>query len=113
MLVQALSNAGVLSLAALILMVLGQRFDLGLRSALHRLLLGIIFGTYSTIYVASPTILVMQDLKPYLNRLIPDFARNTAGEEGAEDDGAAVAALTASEQRRRERAEKARGSGPA
>lgn len=75
------------------------------------MLLGIVFGTYSTIYVASPTILVMQDVKPWLTRLIPEFARS-GGDDDADEDGAAVAAMTASEQRRRERAEKARG-GPA
>lgn len=69
------------------------------------MLLGIVFGTYSTIYVASPTILVMQDVKPWLARLIPDF--------GGEDEAEATdGALTASERRRRERAEKAaRGEG--
>lgn len=75
------------------------------------MLLGIIFGTYSTIYIASPTILVMQDVKPWLNRLIPDFAR--PGPDDEDEDPATAAALTASEQRRRERAEKARGGGPA
>ena len=32
--------------------------------------LGVIVGTYSTIFVASPTILVMQDLQPWLGKLI-------------------------------------------
>ena len=77
------------------------------------MLLGIVFGTYSTIYVASPTILVMQDVKPWLSKFIPDFARASVPGEGEENDPAALAALTASERRRRERAEKARGSGPA
>jgi len=76
------------------------------------MLLGILFGTYSTVYVASPTILVMQDVKPWLARLIPDFARSDDEEQG-EVDPAALAAMSASEKRRRERAEKARGSGPA
>ena len=75
------------------------------------MLLGIVFGTYSTIYVASPTILVMQDVKPFLSKLIPDFARSNDQEDGGEIDPAALAALTASEKRRRERAEKARGTG--
>jgi preprotein translocase subunit SecF len=34
------------------------------------ILLGVFFGTYSTIYVASPTILVMQDVRPHLAKLI-------------------------------------------
>ena len=39
--------------------------------------LGVIVGTYSTIYVASPTILVMQDVQPYLSKLFSPAA--TAG----------------------------------
>ena len=33
------------------------------------IMLGIVFGTYSTIYVASPMILVMQDLRPTLDKI--------------------------------------------
>lgn len=69
------------------------------------MLLGIVFGTYSTIYVASPTILAMQDVKPWLAKLIPDFARG-----GDDEDLPPEGALTASEQRRRERADKATGA---
>jgi preprotein translocase subunit SecF len=69
------------------------------------MLLGIVFGTYSTVFVASPTILAMQDVKPWLAKLIPAFAR---GED--DDDVPFDGALTASERRRRERAEKTGGS---
>lgn len=70
------------------------------------MLLGIVFGTYSTVYVASPTILVMQHVKPYLAKLMPDFSNEVDGVEGVGD-----AALTASAQRRQERAEAAKGGG--
>lgn len=65
------------------------------------MLLGIVFGTYSTVYVASPTILVMQRVKPYLNRLLPSAASDEDGDEIPTE------ALTASARRRRERAEAA------
>lgn len=64
------------------------------------MLIGILFGTYSTIFVASPTILVMQDIRPWLNRLV---AGNRAAEEAAEDEDD-DAVLTESEKRRRARA---------
>jgi preprotein translocase subunit SecF len=59
---------------------------------------GIVFGTYSTVFVASPMILVMEDLKPYLQKLVA----NTGKEEGS---SASDGPMTASEQRRRERAD--------
>ncbi|MBL8616710.1 MAG: protein translocase subunit SecF [Deltaproteobacteria bacterium] len=36
--------------------------------------IGVFVGTYSTVYVAAPTILVMQDLKPWLERLASPLA---------------------------------------
>jgi preprotein translocase subunit SecF len=66
------------------------------------MLLGIVFGTYSTIYVASPTILVMQRVKPYLAKLLP-----APPPEDEVEEGAVAGELTATEQRRRERAEAA------
>ncbi len=61
---------------------------------------GIIFGTYSTVFVASPMILVMEDVKPWLQKMV-------AGPPPADPDGDAVPSgpMTATEQRRRERAE--------
>ena len=59
--------------------------------------LGVIVGTYSTIFVASPTILVMQDLQPYLGRLFTPLTQDQE-EENTE--------LTQSEQRRRLRQQK-------
>ncbi|MFK7929867.1 MAG: protein translocase subunit SecF, partial [Myxococcota bacterium] len=71
------------------------------------MLLGIVFGTYSTVYVASPTILVMEDVKPWLMKLLPNIG--VAGDDDSDGDDD-PAALTASEQRRRERRDKsARG----
>jgi predicted RND superfamily exporter protein len=66
------------------------------------MLIGIIFGTYSTVYVASPTILAMQDIRPWLNKLVAGNAAVAAAEaaEAAEDESE----LTESEKRRRARA---------
>jgi preprotein translocase subunit SecF len=60
---------------------------------------GIVFGTYSTVFVASPMILTMEKVKPYLSGLIalPEL-------EDDEDGDVPDAFLSASEQRRRERA---------
>ncbi len=68
---------------------------------------GIVFGTYSTIYVASPMILIFEDLRPALGRWIrlPELAG------GAPDVVAPEVVdetLTESERRRRERQEAAR-----
>jgi preprotein translocase subunit SecF len=80
------------------------------------MLLGIVFGSYSTVYVASPMILIMQDLQPYLQRLVVNPSGKTAmapagGEPppGPGPEGGAPAPerpMTESEKRRRERAEK-------
>lgn len=62
--------------------------------------LGIIFGTYSTMFVASPMILVMEDLQPF-------FRKFMAGPAAPTDDTQEVLSgpMTASEERRRERAD--------
>lgn len=76
--------------------------------------LGIIVGTYSTIYVASPMILVMEDLKPHLQRLVVGATGATAaaaaGAAGGTElvPGADGRPLTESEKRRRERADRER-----
>ena len=63
------------------------------------ILMGVFVGTYSTVFVASPTILVMQDLRPYLEKLFsPLSGDDEDGEEGDEKKP-----LTATEQRRRAR----------
>ena len=72
-----------------------------IRNFMLAMFLGIIFGTYSTIYVASPMILVMEDLKPTLGKLIA--APAAAGVE-EEDSDEVDQALSATERRRRERA---------
>jgi preprotein translocase subunit SecF len=68
------------------------------------MLIGGFFGSYSTIYVASPMILVMNDLKPHLARLVAGAALPTAAPEDSE--GTPESPLTESEKRRRERAER-------
>lgn len=79
------------------------------------ILLGVIFGTYSTIFVASPTILLMEDLRPHLEKLVAPIAAEEGKEAavasaagGSVGAGTALAAgeakpLTAAEKRRRER----------
>jgi preprotein translocase subunit SecF len=60
------------------------------------ILLGVVFGTYSTIYVASPTILAMDDLRPHLERIFTP--RAVAAAEAASAEGE-----TSTERRRMER----------
>jgi preprotein translocase subunit SecF len=43
--------------------------------------LGVIFGTYSTVFVASPTILVMQDLRPKMEKFFTPLAEDEVQEE--------------------------------
>lgn len=59
------------------------------------IILGVLFGTYSTVYVASPLTLVFEDLRPYFSKLV-------ASSESAKPDDA-NRPLTESERRRRER----------
>lgn len=61
---------------------------------------GIVFGTYSTVFVASPMILVMEDVKPWLQKLVAAPPSNDDG-----SDAVPAGPMTATEQRRRERAE--------
>jgi preprotein translocase subunit SecF len=60
------------------------------------ILLGVIFGTYSTIWIASPTILIMEDLKPALAKIFTPVqaAADAAAEEGP---------VSATEERRKAR----------
>ncbi|MEL6344260.1 MAG: protein translocase subunit SecF [Myxococcota bacterium] len=65
------------------------------------ILLGVFVGTYSTIFVASPTILVMQDLRPYLEKLFAPLTSDDPDEEDGEDGE--VGEMTQTERRRRAR----------
>jgi preprotein translocase subunit SecF len=65
------------------------------------MLLGIIFGTYSTVFVASPSIIAMQAVKPLLAKLLPDVSGAT--DVAVDEDKA----LSASAKRREERAQAA------
>ncbi len=53
--------------------------------------LGVIVGTYSTVYVASPMILIMEDVKPYLVGVMTLSQRSSpeqaAGVESEDDEG--------------------------
>jgi preprotein translocase subunit SecF len=57
--------------------------------------IGVFVGTYSTVYVAAPTILVMQDLKPWLERLVSPLAASVHKAEAAAAAGAEQAASAA------------------
>jgi preprotein translocase subunit SecF len=61
--------------------------------------LGIVLGTYSTIYVASPAILVTEHFRPWLERLLVPPANATT----ADDDGIPEQFISQSEKRRMER----------
>jgi preprotein translocase subunit SecF len=60
------------------------------------ILLGVIFGTYSTIWVASPTILLMEDIQPMLSKF---FTPVQAGLDAAAEAGP----VSATEERRQAR----------
>ena len=64
------------------------------------MLLGVIFGTYSTIYVASPMILVMQDVKPWLSKIVVLPSSGSGATDADEGYAQAGIALSQSEQRR-------------
>lgn len=74
------------------------------------MLLGIVVGTYSTIYVASPMILVMEDLKPWLAKWVLPSMAQVPGPNAIQGSTPPVA-LSATEARRRERAAK-QSAGP-
>ncbi len=69
------------------------------------IILGVILGTYSTIYVASPMILIMQGARPYLEKMFAPLAASKAVA-----DKKAGEAATATEARRRAR--RSRRAGP-
>ena len=60
------------------------------------ILLGVIFGTYSTIWVASPTILIMEDIKPHLSKIFTPV-------QAAADAAAEAGPGSATEERRKAR----------
>jgi preprotein translocase subunit SecF len=65
------------------------------------ILMGVVVGTYSTVFVASPTILVMQDLRPHLEKIFsPLSGDEEEAEEGEDGEGKP---MTATELRRRAR----------
>lgn len=68
------------------------------------MLCGVVFGTYSTIFVASPMIIVMEDVKPWLSRFVA-MPTLSGGAEDTPEAGDAPGEMTESEKRRRERAE--------
>ncbi|MEQ1501810.1 MAG: protein translocase subunit SecF [Myxococcota bacterium] len=78
-----------------------------LRNFAIAMLCGQIFGTYSTVYIASPLIIIFEDLKPTLSKLIAfsDTGPGSDGAPGSDDDGGSGPGLTESEKRRRARAD--------
>lgn len=59
------------------------------------ILIGVFVGTYSTVYVASPTILVMEDLRPLLSRLFSPLSEGQAAAASAEAEAGEPAAEAA------------------
>ncbi len=60
------------------------------------ILLGVVFGTYSTVWIASPTILVMEDLQPVLSKIFTPV-------QAALDEAALEGPVSATEERRKAR----------
>jgi preprotein translocase subunit SecF len=73
-----------------------------LRDFAITMLCGLVFGTYSTVYIASPLIIYTTDLKPWLQRMI---AVTDVGGEEIPAELATDGPMTESEKRRRARAE--------
>ena len=65
------------------------------------ILLGVFFGTYSTIFVASPTILIMEDMRPHLEKLFSPMAAKQKAL--AAEGGPSTAAGARREERRARR----------
>ena len=74
------------------------------------IIMGVFVGTYSTVYVASPTILLMDDLRPQLTRIFaPRIEAATATALAASEQAASPA--TETERRRIERQQARKGDG--
>jgi len=82
-----------------------------IRNFAFAMFLGIVFGTYSTIFVATPMILVMEDLKPFLSKFVALPA--TVDNPPAEGQGVDDHALSETEKRRRARQGMDDGDSPA
>jgi preprotein translocase subunit SecF len=94
-LTRTFATAGTTLAATLAFLVVGTDV---IQSFVQAITLGIVLGTYSTIFVASPSILVTERLKPW-------FASLVASSNPAEDDpdGIPEQFTSESERRRRER----------
>lgn len=96
-LARTLATSGTTLMAILAFLFFGgpviQNFALAM-------LLGIVFGTYSTIYIAAPMILVMEDIKPWLSKLMA--VQSSAPVDPTEGE-MVPEGLSESEKRRRER----------
>lgn len=75
------------------------------------IILGIVFGTYSTVYVASPTILLMQDLQPVFAKVFAPLAAQGPPEQKTEMDDSGDQPMSAARRRKLER--RARRHAPA
>jgi len=100
-LTRTVATAGTTLLATAAFLFIGTEV---IRTFVLAITLGIILGTYSTIYVASPMILVTERLKPYLAKLV------ATGQGDEEDPDGIPAQFTQSESetRRKERERLAR-----
>jgi preprotein translocase subunit SecF len=94
-LTRTFATAGTTMIATLAFLVVGTQV---IQDFVQAITLGIILGTYSTIFVASPSILVTERLKPWFASLV---ASSNPG--GDDPDGIPEQFTSESERRRRER----------
>jgi preprotein translocase subunit SecF len=110
---RTLATTGTTVVALLAFLVLGTPL---IKTFALTIIIGIVLGSYSTIYVASPMILVMEDVRPYLMKLIGPFASGDAVKDGEVADPALAgvagasgpAASAANERRKHREAQRAR-----
>lgn len=96
-LTRTIATAGTTLVSTLAFMFVGTDV---IRDFVLAISLGVVFGTYSTIYVATPMILLTEEWKPWLSKFIASPQRNA---EADETDGIPEQFLTESGKRQRER----------
>lgn len=85
---RTLATTGTTVMALLAFLVLGTPL---LKTFALTIIIGIALGTYSTIYVASPMILVMEDLRPHLMKIIGPFGSGDPADAAPDAADPAVA----------------------
>ena len=101
-LTRTIATSGTTALAMLPFLVIGGPV---IEDFAFAMIFGIVVGTYSTIYVASPSIIFLEQLLPKMGSAV---ALSGKVEETEEEKAAREATMTQSERRRRERADRQR-----